>query len=73
MGGKISLLCGAALILWAVSADGADLSRAQSIMCRYCSGTSVDWYQKNPQPLIVKEEFVEKMCPNIIFTGIDVQ
>jgi hypothetical protein len=54
-----------------VSSDGADLSRSQRIICRYCSGTSVDWYQKNPQPLIVKEEFVEKMCPDIIFTGID--
>ena len=29
------------------------------------------WYQKNPQPLIVKEEFVEKMCPNIFFTAIE--
>ncbi len=71
MGGKISLLCGAVLLLWAMSCDGADFLRAQSIICRYCSGTTVDWYQKNPQPLIVKKEFVEKICPNVIFTAID--
>ena len=71
MEGRTLLLCGAMLLLWAVPSDGADLSRAQSIICRYCSGTSVDWYQKNPQPLIVKEEFVEKMCPNVLFTTID--
>ena len=71
MGGRISLLCSVMLLVWVLPSDGADLSKAQSIMCRYCSGTSVDWYRKNPQPLIVKEEFVEKICPNMLFTAID--
>jgi hypothetical protein len=71
MKGSCFLSVAVILLVWAQPLNGGELSKAEKIVCRYCSGTSVDWYQKKPQPLIVMEEFVERMCPDVLFTDID--
>lgn len=50
---------------------GGDLSAATRVRCCYCSGTSVDWYQKKPQPLIVATEFIDRLCPDVEFSALD--
>jgi hypothetical protein len=56
---------------WPQPAECTDLFEAKKILCRYCSGTSVDWYLQEPKPLIVKSEYVEQICPNVVFDSID--
>ena len=53
----------------AVSAEG--LFEAEKLVCMFCSGTTVDWYEKEPEALIIKTEFMDKLCPSIIFGDIN--
>ena len=51
--------------------NAAGLFDAEKLVCMFCSGTTVDWYEKEPEALIIKTEFMDKLCPSIIFGDIN--
>ena len=66
------LFLGITLVMgWAPAGECTDLLKAKKILCRYCSGTSVNWYRQDPEPLIVKRQYVEQICPSVVFDSID--
>jgi hypothetical protein len=68
---NIAILVLIPLILYPTNVFSGNLFKAVKMVCRYCSGTSVNWYKQAPEALIVKKEFVDQMCPSVIFANID--
>ena len=68
---KIAFLALISLLLYPANVFSGDLFKAVKMVCRYCSGTSVNWYEQKPEALIVKEEYIDKLCPSVIFGSID--
>ena len=68
---KIAFLAFISLLLYPANVFSGDLFKAVKMVCRYCSGTSVNWYEQKPEALIVKEEYIDKLCPSVIFGSID--
>ena len=62
-----------AILLNPIDAFSDDLFKATKMVCRYCSGTTVNWYQQKPEAIVVKEEFVDQLCPSVIFANIDLE
>ena len=71
MSRKIAFLALISLLLYPTNVFSEDLFKAVKMVCRYCSGTSVNWYEQKPEALIVKEEYIDKLCPSVIFGSID--
>jgi hypothetical protein len=70
---KTTLLVLTLFLLFPFKAHAGDLFKAVKMVCRYCSGTSVNWYEQRPEAIVVKSEFVDKMCPSVIFNNIDLE
>jgi hypothetical protein len=70
---QITILALILLILYPTNAFSGDLFKAVKMVCRYCTGTSVNWYEQKPEALIVKEEYIDKLCPSVIFGSIDLE
>ena len=68
---KVAFLALISILLYPTNVFSEDLFKTVKMVCRYCSGTTVNWYEQKPEALIVKEEYVDKLCPSVIFASID--